>query len=441
MIDIERQIHDYYDQIMVPVTDIDVIRNGSPAAPPRRGVAVLAAGFILALAGIGVAALLMRGTQPIASQPIVTSPSSMVSHSTPTSLSPGLRVGTWLEVAVGAPWIESIVDVAALPDGGFIAASTDPWQLQWSPDGLEWFNADPERAVSEYRPGPEDGGRAGPNLLAVVSDQVVVLDRDAVGVWIGRPVSGTWTSLPLDTSDLRENVELLSVASSDSEAIVIAQTYGSARYEPEPDPGDEQVSMPVIDQYLMWVVDPAAGTATRYPLPVSPTQGQGVTNAAAFSFHDQWIILLSGWIVTDDDSAALNLMLATSDGVSWEETTSAEDAGFAVTSLTAGLESVIATECNFGGDTFWYSQDGLEWSKSTTAYLGHHSTFSTELGFIIASGDLLSSDDGLEWRTLYADPPLSGITHLTASGNKLLVKDGLRDDEEPHLWLWTDIGR
>lgn len=185
----------------------------------------------------------------------------------------------------------------------------------------------------------------------------------------------------------------------------------------------------------------AAGTATRHPLPVSPTQGQGVTNAAAASFHDQWIVSLSGWIVTDDDSAALNLMLATSDGASWEETTSAEDAGFAVTSLTAGLESVIATECNFGGDTFWYSQDGLEWSKSTTAYTGHHSTFSTELGFIIAYGDLLSSDDGLEWRTLYADPPLGGVTHLTASGNKLLVKDGLRDDEEPHLWLWTDIGR
>ena len=51
--------------------------------------------------------------------------------------------------------------------------------------------------------------------------------------------------------------------------------------------------------------------------------------------------------------------------------------------------------------------------------------------------DLLSSDDGMEWQTLYADLPLSGITHLTASGNKLLVKDGLRDDEEPHLWLWT----
>jgi len=441
MIDIERQIHDYYDHIMVPVTDIDVIRNGSPAAPPRRGMAILVAGFILALAGIGVAALVMRGTQPIASPPIATSPSSMVSHSASTSLSPGLPAGTWTEVAVGAPWIESIVDVAALPNGGFIAASTDPWQLQWSPDGLEWFNADPDRTVPEYRTGPADGGPAGPHLLAVVGDQVVLLDRDAVGVWIGRPETGTWTSLPLDATGLTENVDLLSLASSDSEVIVVAQTYGSARYEPEPDPGDEQVSIPVIDQYLMWVVDPATRTATRHPLPVSPTEGQEVTNAAAVSFRGRWIISLSRWIATDDDTAAPNLMLATTDGILWVDTSSTADTGIAATSLTAGPESVIATECNFGGDTFWYSQNGLEWSKSTTAYLGHHSTYSPELGFIIVYGDLLSSDDGLRWRTLAAETPLSGVTHLIASGNKLLIKDGLRDDEEPHLWLWTDIGR
>ncbi|NNC40910.1 MAG: hypothetical protein HKN95_09490 [Acidimicrobiia bacterium] len=46
------------------------------------------------------------------------------------------------------------------------------------------------------------------------------------------------------------------------------------------------------------------------------------------------------------------------------------------------------------------------------------------------------SEDGRAWRTVgIPNDQLSGVVFLEASGDKLLVGDGLREDEIPRLWL------
>lgn len=449
MIDFERQIHDYYDRIVIPVTTDEYTRlaTGTPVVPRRSRAWVLAAAFSVVFVGVGITILFLGGNrssfvdQPsgttVTSAPATGSASTAVTHeSTATTTGQDPVIAGWERVAAGEPWVEYIVDMEAIPHGGgFLIRAAEPWSVLWSPDGVVWSDADPNRQVAVHQWGTADG-RTGAQVIAATSDRVVVLDRIEVGVWVGDPQDGVWEQILFDTDELAGQVELQAVESNGKELLVLASVSGLATLEDET--VNEPSPIPGIDQYLVWVVDPTTGSVDRYPLPIAAHWGR-VDDTVVEWFNGRWVIYLARQLHEDPEGRTEEeSLLVSTDGVSWTKT-AASDWGMSLTSLTAGSTTMVATVCNFGGDSFYFSDDGLNWSKTTSADVGHHSAYSDELGFVVVYGGsnpMLVSPDGQSWRT-EADTPVSGVDFLEASGDTLLVGDGLRPEETPGLWLWT----
>lgn len=438
MIDLERQIRDYYDRVIIPVTtdEFTQVAIGAQIARRRPRVWALATAFVVVLVSVGVAVVLGgEGSSFVDRSPAP--PPGTAEHLSTTiggaSLSPG-----WERVAADEPWVESIVDIEAIPSGGFVVIAEAPWSVYWSSDGVDWLDADPQRQVTAYRPGPADGEITGPQVIAVADDRFVVLDRVNLGVWVGDPRGGAWEHIGFDTADLVTHTDLLAIASNQTQVLVVGAAVGEATLEDETvDPEDEPLPSQSIDEYPVWVVDLIEDTTRRYALPIDEHWG-GVENTVA-DWFGQWVIYLARSVSGEfEGQSREEILLVSADGVSWTRSAAPDDWEMSLTSLTAGPMKLVATVCHFGGDSFWHSKDGLDWVKVDVSNLGHDSAYSDELGFVATYGDILLSEDGQSWRKVAAwNDAISGVRFLAASGNKLLVGDGLRDDEEPRLWLWV----
>lgn len=96
--------------------------------------------------------------------------------------------------------------------------------------------------------------------------------------------------------------------------------------------------------------------------------------------------------------------------------------------LAFAHEGVGGLKSGLGG-----AEAGITWVKSTSG-LGHPSTYSDELAFVIVYGSVRVSEDGRAWRTVgIPNDQLSGVVFLDASGDRLLVGDGVREDEVPRF--------
>jgi hypothetical protein len=339
MIDLERQIRDYYEQVIIPVTTDEFTKMavGAPIRSRRTRVWALAAAFVVVLVSVGIAALIWGGNSSSMVDQPPTTPPVTEPPSTTTAGGEADLPGGWEQVASGEPWIESIVDIEAVPGGGFVVVAEAPWGVFWSSDGVEWLDADPLRQVTAYTPGPGDDPKTGAQVIAATDDHVALLDRVNLGVWVGDPRTGEWDLIRFDTIDLAGQTDLLAVASNQSEVLVVASAYGSATLEDETvDPGDEPQPIPRIDQYLVWVIDPTNGTVERPPLPLAAHWG-GVDDTLAGWSNGQWVIYFERSVHTETEESdePESLLLVSPDGVSWTKT-AAPEWDRSLTSLTVG---------------------------------------------------------------------------------------------------------
>ena len=148
-------------------------------------------------------------------------------------------------------------------------------------------------------------------------------------------------------------------------------------------------------------------------------------------FDGRWILAMQRnvWTDTDEGWVTSTPVVTSTDGRDW----TAVESGFpehSATSISVGPASMIATQCNFGGDSFWYSDDGIDWQVTATAFLGHRSMHVDGLGFLTYyQGSLTAfSPDGLHWqgppaeltvRRVDTGSDLAG-TNLFVSSNRLM---------------------
>ena len=170
--------------------------TGPPPHDRRSRVWAFAAGFMLVLLVVGAVALFPRGDdRPAADEP---SPPETASTAAADSRELVTVVAGWQRI--GDSWLETEPgSMEPLPDGGFVAAALiehpEGSRVMWSPDGLNWFDGDPQRLL------PHRGLE-----MAVVGDQVIILageDDTPTDLWIGNPKTGNWEPMiNLDTSGL-----------------------------------------------------------------------------------------------------------------------------------------------------------------------------------------------------------------------------------------------
>ena len=175
MIDLERQIHDYYSQITIPVTTDEYTRmaTGVPVVPRRSRAWVLAAAFVVVLIGVGIMVLMVGESNPsFIDQPETSAPD-------PTT-TPAPAVST--AVAETANPVTSTTTLSADQQGTILATmKAKPLPaLATCPPG-----SDPDT------PGPVDQeqptGFVGPQAFDRHAGRIIVLQYDE----LGRP--GTWT--------------------------------------------------------------------------------------------------------------------------------------------------------------------------------------------------------------------------------------------------------
>jgi hypothetical protein len=429
---------------------------------------VFAASFAAVLLVIGLTTLVLRGGDtPMTNEPATpTTPTTVTDAAVPTTVGveqstaiavsqgspmvgvdPDVFLDTWRQVAVGEPWIKSIVDIEALPDGGFVAVTSepDPWSVVWSPDGIEWHDGDPQRHVPGFSAWIDINE---PRSVEATVDQVVLLDQANVGVWVGDPKMGEWELIRLDTSGFDGRWGTMAMAANDSEALIIASKEDQAA-------GDEGVP---TSQIVIWLADTFQRTSTRISLPVT-THPVG-SDALIEWFNDRWIMMVPKG-VADPDGCSVWMSL---DGTSWTETALPDRlAEWCGSSLTAGPSGLVVTRSSWGGDDFWFSPDGVDWELAYDRSAVAKSTYSETLGYVIevtidydpesqdekpagdshmvetiltsTDGDaIMVSTDGKTWHLAGpARPKYGGDLLLAASDGSLLVRDDLF-----RLWLWTN---
>ena len=264
--------------------------------PHRRRVWAFAAAFVLVLVVVGAAALVLRDDDTqVTDEP---APPTTI-EPTPTTLAevPPPKValddaGWWLATRITEPWIRSIVDVASMPGGGFVAVTTGDWSVLWSPDGVEWSDGDPQRQVTAARTAFEPGRSEEPiSVISVMGNRVVVLDNVDPGLWVGDPKTGAWESIRLGAADLPGQVEPIALASNDTQVLVLAE------HRPTATSASNGPLFTVSDRgYLVWLIDPNTGEFERYPLSVTldaPGAEWGVTTGAVEWVNDRWMVALA----------------------------------------------------------------------------------------------------------------------------------------------------
>ena len=323
--------------------------------------------------------------------------------------------------------------VRSLPGGGFVAVGgvVSPI-LMWSPDGLNWFDGDPQGLAPRSR------------AAAVVGDQVILLvDDDAPTLWIGDPTSGSWEPMmELDTSGLERELAPFGIVmvSGTDRLLVAATTEADVRSTA----GDRLEVSAVV-----WLVDPVQREAARTSITVeTPTDEVG----PPFVWYDgRWHLMLpltwEAWTPTG------TRLWTSSDGMTWTEDGLPE--GLKTTSdwawFTAGSSGVVICATHEGNEGAWFSSDGVDW-KFLGPEVFCRGVYSDSLGFVLeknvldenGSGFSRLSPDGTALEDLAS--PFPGDT-VAASGDNLIVY-AFRGSEYSEsesagvegLWLYHEAG-
>ena len=406
-----------YEEIPVPdlwkqVTDLAA---GRPAVrqPPRVRVGIASSAAVLALLVVGV---------PLALFGLSTS-SGMV-EPTPTTLG-------WesLEVAK-APIASAMVE---MPGGGYVALAGDTSDVFWSPNGSDWFDADPNGQLA-LAPSVPSGSPVEGSQMAGTRDSVIIVDQVRQGVWVGDRTTGRWDFIRLEAEDPADALELLTVTTNDRDGLVVARQHGlNTLMIPD---SEEPLSIPETDGYLAWII--RNGEAERYRLPTETPEWTVDAHALAVWFNERWTVALyRGKVMAGDEGWEQRQTLLTSaDGGVWSTAEAPDGWGF-VTSLTAGPASMIATTCHFGGDSFWYSTDGAVWEHATSAHLGHRSVYVDGLGFVAKHGDSpwVVSAEGREWRSLRQHGV--ALQTLARDTEGIDGPDARSFVFDSRLWIWS----
>nr|MDJ0925703.1 hypothetical protein [Acidimicrobiia bacterium] len=320
---------------------------------------------------------------------------------------------TWRRTELTESWADSIVDVASLPDGGFVVATVEGGSILWSRDGIDWTEADPTGHVSESL----DSAWLDRELDLVVAlpgDLIAVLGsaETQAQVWIGNLATREWESIRLDGST--SWIESMAIAANDREVLVVAPTVAENT------------------DSVIWKIDAATGAVERLTaaaeslvLPDDAERG-GFEDVwpdgrAAQWFEGRWVI------------ATGNTTATSPDGVEWtfgldDRTASYPEAVILngwVTSLSAGPSGILATTCGgWGPHDAWFSEDGLEWIKTPQPVPGPHSgsAYSDALGFVLTdseAGRLWQSADGRTWS--YTPRVISGAHDIAVSDDVVFV--------------------
>lgn len=384
-----------YDEVAVPNLWDRIERlseTESVATGPRRSRALVAvAAVVVALVLIGGPLLLLTSidrTEPVADTS-TTAPQ-------PRALN-----------EVDPPWGETVSAVALLGDRGIVAIASNPDRVFWTPDRVDWFDADPDRRVAPRYVWPEER-QFEDRIIVSTNGHVAVRSEANDGVWIAAPETGQWelVEFPSDESGDR-TVRVLSLAANDTEVLVV--THLTSTGVVVPTGLEAPASIPWVHEYSVWLIDTSDGTIENLPLPLPASEWAENPMVVATWFNGQWVVAIHRriWTDTDEGWVTSTPVVTSSDGRSW---TIAESnlPPSSVTSISAGPAGMIATECNWGGDSFWYSEDGVNWEITTTDYLGHRSVYVDGLGYLTyyKGSPTAFSPDGREWQS----PAAAGLT-------------------------------
>jgi hypothetical protein len=382
----------------------------------RRSIAwAFAAGFVLVVLVVGAAALFLRGDNlPRADEP---APPETAAITAADNRELATVAAGWQRI--GDPWLESEPgSMEPLPDGGFVAAALSEHpagsRVMWSPDGLNWYDGDPQRLL------PPRGVE-----MAVIGDQVIILageDDTPADLWIGNPKTGNWAPMvDLDTTGLEGQLVpwTLGMSAGTDEALVAAVTAAEL-----PVSGDDPVEVGVV----VWLVDPGQGTATRANLPVDIPAT--ITWPTTW-FDGRWHIMMPLTLV--DYYWVETGLWSSVDGTTWTEDELPAGWQFGMLHAPTVGSSGIVTCATIDGieETAgaWHSPNGVDWhwlGPTTLTYC--RGVYSDTLGFVLERGGkgfTLLAPDGTQLETL--DSPFDADT-VAASGNNLIV-DAYRGSE------------
>ena len=252
-------------------------------------------------------------------------------------------------------------------------------------------------------------------MIVSANGRVAVRNAANNGVWIAAPNTGQWRFVGLPGGEAGERTErVLTLAANDTDVLVVTKTTSQGTVVPTHPEAPE--SIPYVHEYGVWLIDTNDGTTKRRSLQLPASEWVENPTVIASWFDDQWFVAIHRpvWTDTDDGWAISTPVLTSTDGRSWTLTESTFPPTSA-TSISVGPTGMIATECNFGGDSFWYSEDGINWETTTTSHMGHRSVYVDGLGFLaFYKGEATAySTDGREWQSTGA----AGLTVQSFDGN------------------------
>lgn len=171
MIDLERQIHDYYNRITIPVTTDEYTRmaTGAPVGKRRSRAWVLAAAFVVVLIGVGIMVLMGGENNPS----FVDQPET--SSTDPTTTAPAAAVSTTVTTATPMP--------PPADEQGTILAKTKARPLPTQATCPPGSDPDSPGPIDQERPDNVDGAQAFDRR----SGRIIVLANDE------QPRPYTWT--------------------------------------------------------------------------------------------------------------------------------------------------------------------------------------------------------------------------------------------------------
>ena len=386
---------------------LDLAGAGNPARPATPGWAIALAGAAIAVILIGAPLIMLRRTAesepagPITTAPatpttVATTPAAAESDS--RGLVSGEAVNPWKTTEVTEPWACDVVDVAALPEGGFAVATRYEGGVFWSGDGDSWQDANPD-GLASLPVWPDDDNL---RVITALPGRVAVLDSRAPVVWLGDLITGQWQPVTLDWENTVPFFDRMVITSSHEE-ILVAGRYGD---------NDE-----LAGHTLVWLIDPNTGQVDRVALPPefakstsADTWSRNGLEAARFG---------NRWVLAAGDSTAVSL-----DGLTWainhdEDGLASGDRG--VASLTAGSNGLIATTCEWAHRS-WLSKDGLEWTEAPAVPAHHYGfAYSDTLGFVVVSERVFTSADGRAWEWTLGPQLEDNIIDTAASGDNVFI--------------------
>jgi hypothetical protein len=329
-----------------------------------------------------------------------------------------------------------------LPGGGFVVAvNHSEASVLWSPDGIDWVEADPQGQVTAAVPG--DRFPQQPQVMSVSGDRVFILDEANLQVWVGDLAAKAWEPVHLDTAGLTGSIEAAAIASNDHEVLVVAKWA--------PIGAQDAIGAEYFDLVgcVVWLIDPETGGVNRQIVPLDSFADFEMDSTlthlglAAVWFHDRWVIAMGNVTAVSRDGITWTL--------GWDPDGLAAEGSF-VAALVAGSDGLITTTCGGWGPHFtFYSEDGLEWTRVPDhvehrprgggargevleqAQGGHTgAAYSDDLGFVMVFADSGGDDDNLgrmdysqdgrSWSSIdVAVIDNNDVSNLAASGTSIFV--------------------